>query len=88
MGAVADAIDVLVVEDFKMEIQTDHFCPIEDILDMDHINNFLQKEYGLHVIGKKQFKKLSMMLHPIGKLLNYHKIVENCILNCILYGNP
>lgn len=54
--SVADGIDVMVVEDFKLQIHCEHYCPLGDIIDLCALNEYLRAEYGLTVVTASSFR--------------------------------
>lgn len=83
MDAITDAVDVLVVDDFKMEIHTDKECPIENVLDLPSMNEYFRATYGLTIIGKRQMslKIKSALYGTMGRYIDIHKELweKHCI---------
>lgn len=55
MKCIGDGVDVIVVGDFKTDLGSDSCCPIEDVLNMDHLCHYFYKHYGVVVVGRHQF---------------------------------
>lgn len=55
---ISENIDVMVVNDFKLEIHSDEICPIGDVVDMRKWNEYLRSEYGLTVVSEREFSVL------------------------------
>lgn len=53
---ICKSVDVVVVDDFKADIYTGNYCPVEDVLDMDKLCTYFYNHYGVAVVGKTQFQ--------------------------------
>lgn len=49
-----DLVDVIVVDDFKTDLYTNTYSPIEEVFDMDKICSYLYANFGVIVVGKHQ----------------------------------
>lgn len=54
MFCIGEGVDVVVVGDFKTDLDSEICCPVEDVLDMDHLFHYFYKHYGIVVVGLRQ----------------------------------
>lgn len=53
---VCDGIDVIVVNEFKTDLEGDKYCPFGEVIDLEHFSSYLFEQYGVIVIDKIRLK--------------------------------
>lgn len=49
---ICDGIDVIVIDDFKIDIHSDSCCAFGEIIDVDRFSQYIHEQYGIIVIDK------------------------------------
>lgn len=78
MVCICDQVDVVVVDDFKTDLYTGVCCPIEEILDMDRLCSYFHENYGVVVVGKRQFQ-FEIMRSEYGTMTSFVDVRDEII---------
>jgi hypothetical protein len=84
LQSICDGIDIIVVDDFKMDLKKEEYCAFGEIVDLVRFSRYLYDTYGVMIFDRRAFHLHIVSVH-YGTMTSFtdltHKVIHSHVQN-------